>query len=63
MNKQQLDREIKLQMIMEYHDVSKIVAECILDAMEEAKAERKTEYNRIRNVLDECYPDDNKTVH
>lgn len=59
MNKQQLDREIKLKMIMEYHDVSKIVAECILDAMNE----QKEEYNRIKSIIVDCYPDDNKTVH
>ncbi len=51
-------REFKIKSIMEYHDVSEIVAECILDAMEEAKAE----YNRVSSMIQDCYPGSN-TVH
>lgn len=55
-------RQVKIKMIMEYHDVSQIVAECILDAMEEAKEQRMTEYNRVSSMIQDCYPGNN-TVH
>lgn len=55
-------RQVKIKMIMEYHDVSQIVAECILDAMEEAKQQRMTEYNRVSSMIQDCYPGNN-TVH
>ena len=51
-------RQVKIKMIMEYHDVSQIVAECILDAMEEQKAE----YKRVSSMIQDCYPGSN-TVH
>jgi len=48
----------KLEMVMQQHDCSEIVAECILDAMEE----QKEEYKRVSSMIRDCYPGGN-TVH
>ena len=48
----------KLEMVMAQNDCSEIVAECILDAMEEQKAE----YKRVSSMIQDCYPGNN-TVH
>ena len=46
-------RRFKLDEIMKKHDCAEIVAECILDAMEA----KNKEYDKIRDILDECYPE------
>lgn len=51
-------RQWKLERVMLQHDCSEIVAECILDAMEEQKAE----YKRVSSMIQDCYPGSN-TVH